>query len=162
MPLTTAEITALWERRKAGESTTALCTETGVCRAQLLRYWRDRGYSPASLPSSNRANAEKLRWNRKAYALHDESGGLCPNRKACDAWEGASTAILAADVGQHPWGDWKCSIQLAMEGRLRLVEPTTSCAQDGCSSRLYAFNLNAAPPAIHPDRHRLTSPGDHG
>jgi len=43
-----------------------------------------------------------------------DDGPRCPNQRACDAWEGASTAILAADVGQHPWGSWKCSMQLAM------------------------------------------------
>ena len=95
MPLTTAEITALWERRKAGESTTALCTETGVCRAQLLRYWRDRGYSPASLPSSNRANAEKLRWNRKAYALHYGERRTWEQVAEVMGWQGSIKALVS-------------------------------------------------------------------
>ena len=65
--------------------------------------------------------AERKLWTMRRGCCHDcpvgrddESGGLCPNRKACDAWEGASAAILAADVGQHPWGNWKCSMQVAM------------------------------------------------
>lgn len=95
MPLTTSKIAALWERRKAGEPTATLCTEAGICRAQLLRYWRDRGYSPASLPSSNRADAEKLRWNRKAYALHYGEKRTWEQVAEAMGWEGTTKALVS-------------------------------------------------------------------
>lgn len=95
MPLTTAEISALWERRRAGESTATLCAEAGICRAQLLRYWRDRGHSPASLPSSNRASAEKLRWNRKAYALHYGERRTWEQVAEVMDWKGSIKALVS-------------------------------------------------------------------
>lgn len=123
MAMKASEIAALWERRKAGESTATLCEETGVCRAQLLRYWRNRGYSPASLPSSNRADAEKLRWNRKAYALHYGEKRTWEQVAEAMDWKGSIKALVSrvqhyAETQGMPI-EWKGASKAAQTQRVK-------------------------------------------
>lgn len=93
MPLTSREILALWERRKAGESTADLCKEIGMGVGQLFRYWRNRGLNARSLPSTLRDDSDKLRWNRRAYILHYIEEKTWEEVATIMGWEGSIKAL---------------------------------------------------------------------